>query len=250
MGMFFPDDPQYDESVRLTGFNRYRQLMSIQFGTWWKVNLLTLLGFAPLAAGIFYAVASSSVLVLIPCSILGGAVAGPFLAGMYDAILRGLRDEPRPWWDCYKRSWKQNWKGSMALGALMGLLIGMYAFMGMLFWWAEIPPSPGTVLVYLFGLLIILMFNTLYWPQLVLFQQNPLIRLRNCCLFLLTWFWRVLGVGLFQLAYLAVYVFLAPWSLLLLPVIGVWHGLFLSQFFIYEQMDESFHIEALYSAQP
>lgn len=91
MGMFIPDDPYINENERQTGFYRYRQLLNTRFGQWWKINLLTLAGFTPLAAGIFCAVASSSVLVLLPCSLAGGMIAGPFLAGMFDALLRGLR---------------------------------------------------------------------------------------------------------------------------------------------------------------
>lgn len=83
MGLLFAEDPHFDETERQTGFYRYRQLLSVRFGRWWKTNLLTLAGFAPLTAGIAWAVASSSVLVLLPCSILGGIIAGPFLAGMY-----------------------------------------------------------------------------------------------------------------------------------------------------------------------
>jgi len=56
----------------------------------------------------------------------------------------------------------------------------------------------------------------------------------------------VLGVGVLQLAYLAVFVLFAPWSLLLLPVIGLWYIVFLSQLLIYERMDDAFHIEELY----
>ena len=96
MGLFFAEDPHFDETERQTGFYRYRQLLSTRFRRWWKTNLLTLAGFAPLAAGIFYAAASTSVLVLLPASLLGGMIAGPFLAGMYDAVLRGLRDDPKP----------------------------------------------------------------------------------------------------------------------------------------------------------
>lgn len=246
MGLLFPKDPHYNENERQSGFYRYRQLLSVRFGQWWKVNLLTLAGFAPLAAGVFYAVASASVLVLLPCSIAGGAIAGPFLAGMYDAVLRGLRDDPLPWRDAFVRSWKQNWRGSMVLGAVMGLFAGLYAFMGMLFWWAETAPSPGTVLLYFFSLLLVLVLNSLYWPQLVLFRQRPAVRLRNCMLFFIRHFWRVMGVGILQLAYWAVHVLFAPWTLLLLPVTGAWYIVFLSQFLIYEQMEEAFHIEALY----
>lgn len=248
MAFWFPEDRDYDENVRQTGFRRYKQLLSVRFGQWWKVNLLTLLGFLPLAGGILYAIAASSVLVLIPCSILGGAVAGPFLAGLYDAVLRGLRDDPLPWKDAYARSWRQDRKGSILPGAVLGLLIGLYAFMGMLFWWAQRPPSLGTVALYLFGLLLILVVNTLLWPQIVLFEQSPGIRLRNCILLCIKHFWRVMGVGLLQMGYAAVLVLFAPWSLLLLPFTGIWYIVFLSQLLLYEQMDQALRIEELFGA--
>lgn len=246
MGLLFPEDTHFDETKRQTGFYRYRQLLSARFGRWWKTNLLTLAGFAPLAAGVFYAVASTSVLVLLPASLLGGMIAGPFLAGMYDAILRGLRDDPLPWWEGYQRAWKQNWKSSLIPGALLGLILGTYTFTAMLFWWAERAPSLGTVTLYLFALLAVLIVNTLYWPQLVLFRQKASVRLRNCLLFCIKYFWRILGVGVLQLACLAVFVLFAPWTLLLLPVLGVWYILFLSQFLIYPQMDAAFQIEELF----
>lgn len=241
MGLLFAEDPHFNENERQTGFYRYRQLLSARFGRWWKTNLLTLAGFAPLAAGVFYSVASSSILVLLPCSLLGGMIAGPFLAGMYDAILRGLRDDPLPWWDCYKKSWKQNWRGSP--GALLGLAAGVYTFYGDAVLVGGAVPVLGTVALYLFALLVVLIVNTIYWPQLVLFRQKASIRLRNCLLFCAKYLWRVLGVGILQLGYLVVFVLFAPWTLLLLPVLGVWYILFLSQFLIYEQMDEAFGIE-------
>lgn len=250
MGLLFPEDPHYNEDERQTGFYRYRQLLSVRFSQWWKVNLLTLIGFLPLAAGIFYAVGVSSLLVLVPCSIAGGAATGPFLAGMYDAVLRGLRDDPKPWRDCWKRSWRQNWRDSMLLGAVTGLLLGVYTFMGtMVFWWAESRPGLGTTALYLLGLLLILMVNSLLWPQLVLFQQTPGVRLRNCLLFCVQYFWRVLGAGLVQLGYLAVLVLFAPWTVLLLPVTGVWYIVFLSQHLLYEQMNSAFHIEERYCGE-
>jgi len=248
MGLFVREDPTYNEDVRQTGFNRYKQLLAVRFGQWWKVSMITLLGLVPLAAGIIYSIGVSSVLVLIPCSILGGMIAGPFLAALYDAILRGLRDDPLPWKDAWARSWKQNWKESLVPGALMGLLSGLYAFTGMLFWWAETPPSLGTLAVYLVSLWLALALGGLYWPQLVLFDQSPVIRLRNCVLFFVKYFWRVTGAGLIQAAFIAVYVLFAPWSALLLPIIGAWYIVFLSQFLIYDQLDESFHIEEQYDA--
>ncbi len=244
MGLFIPEDHSYDVSVRQTGFKRYKQLLSLHFGNWWKINLITLAGFMPLAFGILYALLASSTLILLPASILGGMIAGPFLAGLYDAIYRGLRDDPNNVWKNYRRSWKQNWKGSLIPGALTGLMIGLFAFMGMLlFWWAETAPTPGTVLLYLFSFLLLLVISMLYWPQLVLFDQSVFIRLKNCMLFVLTYFWRVMAAALLQLAYWVIHILFAPWTALLLPFSGIWYIIFLSQFLIYEKMDEALHIE-------
>lgn len=246
MGLFFPEDPHFDESQPLTGFYRYRQLLADRFWRWWKVNLITLVGFLPLALGVFYAVMSTSLLVMLPCSILGGVIAGPFLAGMYDAVLRGFRDDFRPWRDCWLLSWRQNWKGSLLPGGVLGLFLGVYSFMAMLLWWADRLPSLGTVSISLCGPLVLLMVGSVYWPQLVLFRQKISIRLKNCLLFTIRYFWRVLGVGLLQMAYWAVFVLFAPWTLLLLPVLGIWYVVFLSQFLLYDQLDEAFGIEEQY----
>ncbi len=244
MGLFISEDRSYDMNVRQTGFRRYKQLLSLHFGSWWKIHLITVAGFMPLAFGVLYALLSSSTLILLPASILGGMIAGPFLAGLYDAILRGLRDDPNNIWKNYRRSWKQNWRGSLIPGAVTGLMIGLFAFMGMLlFWWAEVSPTPGTILLYLFSFLLFLVVSMLYWPQLVLFDQSPWIRLKNCLLFCITYFWKVMGSALLQLAYWAVFVLFAPWTALLLPLLGIWYIVFLSQLLIYDRMDEAFHIE-------
>jgi len=243
MGLFIPDDPEYDENVRQTGFYRYRQLLAVRFWTWWKVGMITLAGMLPLGVGIAYAIAASSVLVLIPCSLLGGMIAGPFLAGLYDAVLRGLRDDPLPWRDAWVRSWKQNWKGSLIPGALLGFMTGLFAFMAALFTWSQTPVGGGTGALYLFSMLLVLVFHELYWPQLVLFQQSPVVRLRNCLLFCVKYFWRCMGAGLIQLAFVLVCVLFAPWTVLLLPVIGAWFVVFAGQFTIYEQLDAELRIE-------
>lgn len=45
-----------------------------------------------------------------------------------------------------------------------------------------------------------------------------------------------MGAGLMQMAYLAVLVLFAPWTVVLLPITGIWYILFLSQFFLYKSM--------------
>ena len=248
MGLFVHEDAHYDPDVRQVGFNRYKQLLSLHASSWIKLNLLTVAGALPLAAGIGYAILSSSILVLIPLSILGGMVWGPFLAGLYDGILRGLRDAPESWWAAWRKSWRQNGRESLLPGAVLGLLVGMYAFMAALFWWSPAPQTPGTIALYLFSGALFLLLNTLCWPQMVLFRQTALNRMRNIILFTAKYFWRMAGVTLLQLVYILIYVLLAPWTLLLVPFLGLWYITFLSQLLIYEQMNEELGIEEKFRA--
>lgn len=248
MGLFVHEDSDYASDVRQVGFNRYKQLLSRYAASWIKLNLLTVLGALPLAAGIGYAVLSSSILVLIPLSVLGGMIWGPFLAGLYDGILRGLRDAPGTWWMSWRKSWRQNGRECLLPGAILGLLIGMYAFMAALFWWSAAPQTPGTIALYLFSGALFLLLNTLYWPQLVLFRQTALNRMRNIILFTAKYFWRVAGIALLQVVYILIYVLLAPWTLLLVPFLGLWYIIFLSQFLIYEQMNKELGIEEKFQA--
>ena len=243
MGLFLHDDPDYNPDVRKVGLDRYKQLLGRYAGAWMKVNLLTLLGALPLAAGIGWAILSSSILVLLPCSILGGMLFGPFLAGLYDGILRGLRDAPEKWWAAWRKSWRQNGRESLLPGAVFGLLTGVYAFMAALFWWSAVPQTAGTMSLYFFAIALFFLLNTLYWPQLVLFRQTAANRMRNIILFTVKYGRRVIGVALLQLAYCVICVLAAPWTLLLLPVLGLWYIIFLSQFLIYDQLNQELGIE-------
>ena len=230
--------------ARPVGFLWYKELLGDNYGRFLKLNMLTLAGMLPFGFGILFAVSASSVVVLIPACVLGGMIFGPFLSGLYDGLYRAFRYDPTPWWDAYVRSWKQNFLGSLIPGAILGLLLGMTIFAGlMMFWWAVISPSPATVLLYIFSFLLMLMISTLYWPQLVLFRQSAGIRLRNAMMFCIQYFWRMLGVCVLQAVYWLIYVLFAPWTLVVLPFIGIWYIVFLSQFFIYDQLDEALSIE-------
>ena len=247
MGLFFADD-SYDESRRMTGFARYKQLLSFYAGRWVKLNLLASLGALPLAAGIALAILTSSVLVLLPVSLAGGAIFGPFLAAVYDSIFRGLRDAPGSWREHWRRSWRQNAKASLLPGALDGLLAGLYAFLLYMLWVAQTPPSPGTAALLAFSALLFLALNLLYWPQLVLFRQSSGLRLYNAVLFTIRYFWRVMGAAALALAWAAVFLLFAPWTLLLAPFIGLWFILFVCELSLYRRLDAALHIEEQFRA--
>ena len=243
MALFFPDDASYDESVRMTGFYRYRQLLSMYAFGWLRTNLMTVLGAIPLALGIGLAISTSSLLLLLPLSIVGGMIFGPFFAAMVDNVMRGLRDAPGRWWESYRKGFRQNIPDSLLPGALTGLIAGAYSFMIYMFSSAEALPGATTYILMLFSALLVIILEMLYWPQLVLFQQPIRTRLVNTILFTSKYLWRVLIAAVLVLLWILILFLFAPWTLILIPFLGFWWPVFLSQFLIYKYLDEELQIE-------
>lgn len=238
----FRDETDYTH--RQTGFARYKQLMSFYAFNWLRLNLLTFIGALPLAAGIWLSIMTSSVLVLLPLSFLGGMILGPFLAGLVDSIMRGLRDAPNNWWSNYKKSWRQNWKGSLVPGGLLGLFAGLIAFMIYILSVSRVAVPLSTWLMLTVSTAVAIWFNTLYWPQLVLFSQSAVSRLRNAVLFTIKHSLRVLSAVLIQLVWVALMILLAPWTLVALPFLGFWFPIFLALLRIYDDLNADLRIEA------
>lgn len=228
---------------RLTGMARFTELLDRDFKRYFLGNLLTLAGFLPFGIGVLLSILSSSILILLPACIIGGAIAGPALSCMYDIVFRSLRDAPGKFFENYRHAWKQNWRQSVIPGIIFCLLIGFYLFMAMMFWWATTSPGYGTIAIYIVGLIILTMIFSLYWPQIVLFEQTGIQRFRNCILFIIRFFPKTFGCALLQIVYWVILALFLPWSVVLLPLIGFWFILLLANFLLYNTMNETFHIE-------
>ena len=242
MGLFFPSDDDKLPPGRRKGFARYTQLLGRDFKQLFLMDLLTLASFIPYGLGVGYAVLSQSVLVLIPVCIIGGMIFGQGLAAMYDLILRRLRDVESDWWICFKRSLRQNWRAALLPGALEGLFLGFLIFVGVLIWQAGVI-TPGTLAILIGGILLFTMVFSVWWPQVVLFDQSPVVQLKNCVLFCIRYFFRVLGAALLQAAFWAAMVLFLPWTGFLVPFLGVWYILFVAVFLLYDQLNDAFRIE-------
>ena len=105
------------------------------------------------------------------------------------------------------------------------------------------PISAGSVAVLAASSLIVIMIFTVWWPQVVLFDQRPGLQLKNCILFCLRYFGKLVKSAGVQLLWLVVMALFMPWSAFVVPFLGVWYILFLCVFLIYDQLDEAFAIE-------
>ena len=241
MGLF-RDDTDY--TFRQTGFARYKQLISFYGFHWLRLNMIAFAGFLPLAAAVWFSIMTSSLMVLLPLSFLGGMIFGPFMAGLVDAIMRGLRDAPGNWWKNYKKSWRQNWKDSLVPSGVLGMLAGLVSFMVYVLLVSQVPVPLSTWLMLLVSVSAIIWFCTLYWPQQVLFSQRFSIRVRNAVLFTIKHSLRVLGSVLIQLIWLLLLVLLAPWTFTVVPFLGFWFPVFLAELNLYKFLNEDLSIEA------
>lgn len=245
MGLLIRDD-DYDPSVRMTGFNRYKQLLSFFAGHWLKLNIITLVGLLPLAFFIILSIMAKSILLMLPLSFLGGMIAGPFISGLVDSIHRGLRDDTNNRWDNYKKGMRQNIKCSIIPGGVLGLVIGIYSFYFMMIYWGAIVLTKGTIAVIALSLFFAIDIFTLYWPQLVIFEMGLGTKMRNIILFTSKYLWKMLLTVLIQIAYWTFYILFAPITVIFLPFIGLWYIIFLSQFLIYDKLNLELHIEELH----
>ena len=246
MGLFIRDDSFYDESRRMTGFNRYKQLMSFYGVNWVKLNLITTVGFTPYAALNIVALLSSSSLVMLGGSFVGGMIFGPFFAALFSSIMKGMMDAPGRFWENYRKGWKQNFLGSLLPGGFFGLISGMFLFMAYMMWNGAILPTKGTIALYLFSLLVFALINLLLWPQLVLFNQSFLVRMRNTLLFTAKYLWKVIGVSVLILLWVALMILFAPFTLLIIPLLGFWFIILIAELIIYEDLNYELDLESSY----
>lgn len=242
MGFLFPQD-EIRPGVRPTGFARYRQILERDWKNLILVGFVTLLYYIPFAGGMVYALLSKSLLVMLASALVGGAILGPGLACMYDLILRRLRDDRGDWWTRYQTSMRQNFRASILPGVVQCLFLGCVIFSGALIWWAKAPISWGTVALVLFSALLVEMIFTVWWPQVVLFNQRPVIYLKNCVLFILQNFKRSLAAAVLQVVWWLLTFLLLPWSAFLVPLLSVWYVLLLAMFIIYKPLNSAFRIE-------
>lgn len=243
MGLFFADDENRFTYGRAIGFARYKEVLEQNFKEFFLVGFLTLVFLLPFGLGMACAILTSSALVVLAASVIGGAVSGPGVACMYDIILRRLRDDKSDWWTCYKKSMRQNWRAAILPGIVQCVFLGFLIFSGALLWWAQLPISIWTVAAMALSCVLFLMVLTAWWPQVVLFDQRSGIQLKNAVFFALFHPGRALGAAVLQAAWWIIAFLFLPWTAFLVPFLSVWYILFLAVFLLYRPMDEAFHIE-------
>ena len=116
------------DAPRKTGVGRFFELVGRDMSSMFLANLLTCLGFLPVICLVYIGFLMNSLPVMLVSAAVGGILAGPVLAGMYDTVLRALRDEAGYWWTTYRKAFKRNFKASILPGVLYCVVVTVQIF--------------------------------------------------------------------------------------------------------------------------
>ena len=114
------------DAPRKTGVGRFFELVGRDMSSMFLANLLTCLGFLPVICLVYIGFLMNSLPVMLVSAAAGGILAGPALAGMYDTVLRALRDEAGYWWTTYRKAFKRNFKASILPGVLYCVVVTVH----------------------------------------------------------------------------------------------------------------------------
>lgn len=228
------------DAPRKKGPARFFEMLGRDFVSFYLAGMLALASAMPFVLGVWFAVATHSLVPLLLAGVLGGMIAAPQLCGLLDTILRSLRDEPGFWWTTYRRAWKRNAKASLLPGAIGGLLLAMQIFT-VFHYDSSVGVVPGALLAV--GLFLLLGLAEFLFAQVALLEMPFAGMLKNSLFLFLGYLPRAaLGV-LWQFVYWIVILLLWPISVFALLITGFWLPALLAMQAIYPVLDKAFDLE-------
>ena len=253
MGLFpsakdFEEGPGVDKNTpRKTGILRFFEVVGRDLTGMFLANFLACLGFVPGICIVLFGFASGSLVVMAAGAVIGGAIAGPCLAGVYDTVLRALRDEPGYWWTTYRRAFRQNWKSSILPGIFYGLIITLQVS---LVYFCVTMPARGVQVgtgIWVGAILNLIVFHMLFtymWPQVVLLNQPFHQTLVNSLLCMLGFLPHALAASLLQIVFWGIVILTMPLGVVLMVLLGFWFTTEICCQMITGDLERVFHVEA------
>lgn len=244
MGLFsFSDRPGPGippDAPRKKGIARLLELLDRDFRSFWCSGMLAMISAIPYGLGLWFSVASKSLIPLILTGLLGGALAGPQLCCLYDTILRSLRDEPGFWWHRYRRAWRQNVGTALPLGAAAGLLLAVLVFFFCCMEWTR---QLHMSIILVVNVMLLAGLVPCLFAQIALLDVSVLGAMRNALMLYFAFLPAFLKSALAQAVYIALMVLFMPHSAIVLLITSFWLPSVLSLMAIYPSLDESLQIE-------
>ena len=188
----------------------------------------------------------NSLPVMVLSAAVGGILAGPVLAGMYDTVLRALRDEAGYWWATYRKAFRQNFKASILPGVLYCVVVTVQVFLvyfcfNLLYHGTNV--GVGMWVATVLNLVIFHMLFSYMWPQVVLLDQPFGQTLKNSVNCMIAFLPHALAASLVTVLFWGLVILCMPLGLLLMLVFGFWFQVEITSQIVYGDLDRVFRIE-------
>ena len=234
------------DAPRKTGVGRFFELVGRDMNGMFLANLLACLGFVPVICLVYIGFLMNSLLVMLVSAAVGGILAGPVLAGMYDTVLRALRDEPGYWWTTYRRAFRQNFKASILPGMVYCVIVTLQIFV-VYFCFSMLAQGvnvgTGMWVAAVLNLVVFHMLFAYMWPQVVLLDQPFRQTLANSVRCMLAFLPHALAASIVQILFWGIVILCMPLGILLMLVFGFWFTCEISCQIVSGDLERVFHVE-------
>ena len=234
------------DAPRKTGVGRFFELLGRDMNGMFLANLLACLGFLPVICLVYIGFLMNNLPVMLVSAAVGGILAGPTLAGVYDTVLRALRDEPGYWWTTYRRAFRQNFKASILPGILYCVVVTVQIFM-VYFCFQMLAQGvnvgTGVWVATVLNLVIFHMMFAYMWPQVVLLEQPLRQTPANSVRCMLAFLPHALAAAIVQVVFWGIVILCMPLGLLLMVVFGFWFSCEVCCQIVSGDLERVFHIE-------
>ena len=234
------------DAPRKTGVGRFFELVGRDMSGMFLANLLTCLGFLPVICLVYVGFLMNNLTVMVLSAMVGGILAGPALAGMYDTVLRALRDEAGYWWTTYRKAFKRNFKSAILPGIVYCTVVTIQIFLvyfcfNMLYHGTNVglPMWVATVL----NLVLLHMLFSYMWPQVVLLDQPFTLTLKNSLNCMIAFLPHALASSIVAILFWGVVILCMPLGIFLMLIFGFWFQTEVCCQIVYGDIDRVFHIE-------
>lgn len=214
------------DAPRKKGLPRLAEVLGRDLGSIGKAGLLALAACLPDGLLVSLALLAES----LPLVLLAAAAAG-WLTGLYDTILRALRDEPGYWWHTYRRAWKRSFRSSLLPGAAFTALWSCLLY-------ARLAAAPAGPL--LLSAVCLTACSLYFWLQSALFENSSAQKLKNCLRMAVGFLPRTLAAVAVQLLYIAILPRLGFFGFLT----GLWLPSLIALMLVYPPLEHTLNLEA------
>ena len=240
---FMPEGAEINpDTPRKKGLARLFEILSRDLDGIFLSGALAMLVCVPAAILAGIALWLGSLPLCLLAAVAAGWLVGPALTGLYDTILRALRDEPGFWWHTYKRAWKQNFRSSLVPGIVFTVLWALLA------WSAFVLPqiteiSLSFALILLLDAVLLLTLGNYFWMQNALFYGSIFQKSSNCIRMFFGFLPQTALSAIVQVGYWLLIAFLIPRCAFMFLLTGLWVPSLLAAFSVYSTMEKNLHLE-------